>query len=63
MDFPLTFTGNMALGCMMRFNSSIEFLTKMRWRMIFTPPVVEPEQPPMNISKKRITQRKVGQAV
>ena len=63
MALSLTFTGSTALGWMMRFNSSIEFLMKIKCLKILMPPEVEPEQPPMNMSRKRMTQRKTGQAV
>ena len=63
MDFPLTFTGNMALGWMMRFSSSIAFRVKIKWRKILMPPEVDPEQPPINISINRMVHKKVGQAM
>ena len=50
--FPLNLTGIIAEGCRIRFNSWIEFFINRICRTSFTPPAVDPAEPPANINRK-----------
>ena len=54
--WPFTLTGSMALGWRMRRNSLRNTLNTMTSRMHLKPPVVDPEQAPMNIRQPRTIQ-------
>lgn len=45
-------TIKIALGCKARLNSKKPFLISIKWRITFTPPDVDPVDPPKNISPK-----------
>ena len=59
----LCLNGKIAFGCKDLLNSNKPFLIKIKWRNTFTPPDVDPEDPPRNIIPKNSIVKKGVQEI